>query len=75
MCGLSYGMLVSTAGALFLVSAFEGTGMRAHPLGCGGYVTMAALVLVGTFTATRRHRADIAGAEARRPAGRAHLHA
>src|SRR3984957_123596 len=45
------GMLVSTAGALFLVSAFEGTGIARSSAWMWGYVTMAALVLVGTFTA------------------------
>src|SRR6202051_2034515 len=45
------GMLVSTAGALFLVSAFESTGLARTSAWLWGYVTMAALVLVGTFTA------------------------
>src|ERR1700692_914359 len=45
------GMLVSTAGALFLVSAFEGTGIARSSAWMWGYVAMAALVLVGTFTA------------------------
>jgi PAT family beta-lactamase induction signal transducer AmpG len=45
------GMLVSTAGALFMVSGFESTGL---PRGTGwmwGYVVMAAMVLIGTVTA------------------------
>src|SRR5579863_1148017 len=45
------GMLVSTAGALFLVSAFEGTGLPRSAAWMWGYVTMAALVLIGTVTA------------------------
>src|ERR1700694_3723933 len=45
------GMLVSTAGALFLVSAFEGTGIARSSAWMWGYVTMAVLVLVGTATA------------------------
>src|ERR1700688_1014408 len=45
------GMLVSTAGALFLVSAFEGTGIARSSAWMWGYVTMAVLVLVGTITA------------------------
>src|ERR1700720_1123691 len=45
------GMLVSTAGALFLVSGFEGTGIARSQAWMWGYVTMAALVLVGTVTA------------------------
>jgi MFS transporter, PAT family, beta-lactamase induction signal transducer AmpG len=45
------GMLVSTAGALFLVSAYEGTGLARSSAWQWGYVTMAALVLVGTITA------------------------
>jgi MFS transporter, PAT family, beta-lactamase induction signal transducer AmpG len=45
------GMLVSTAGALFLVSAYEGTGIARSSAWMWGYVTMAALVLIGTVTA------------------------
>jgi PAT family beta-lactamase induction signal transducer AmpG len=45
------GMLVSTAGALFLVSAFEGTGIARSSAWMWGYVTMAAMVLIGTVTA------------------------
>src|SRR5579883_1540510 len=47
------GMLVSTAGALFLVSAYEGTGVPRSSAWMWGYVTMAALVLIGTLTALR----------------------
>src|SRR5450432_2746966 len=45
------GMLVSTAGALFLVSAYEGIGTARSSAWMWGYVAMAALVLIGTFTA------------------------
>src|ERR1700751_3182455 len=45
------GMLVSTAGALFMVSAFESTGIARSAAWMWGYVVMAALVLIGTATA------------------------
>src|SRR5438034_6436028 len=45
------GMLVSTAGALFLVSAYEGAGIPRASAWMWGYVAMAALVLIGTATA------------------------
>src|SRR6266704_2636082 len=45
------GMLVSTAGALFLVSAFEISGLSRTAAWMWGYVAMAALVLIGTVTA------------------------
>ncbi|HET6839885.1 MAG TPA: MFS transporter, partial [Bradyrhizobium sp.] len=45
------GMLVSTAGALFMVSAFESTGLMRASAWMWGYVAMAALVLIGTTTA------------------------
>jgi len=45
------GMLVSTAGALFMVSGFESTGISRHAAWMWGYVAMAALVLIGTVTA------------------------
>src|SRR6204780_3627019 len=45
------GMLVSTAGALFLVSAYESTGIARSSAWMWGYVAMAALVLIGTVTA------------------------
>ena len=45
------GMLVSTAGVLFLVSAFEDTGTGRNAAWMWGYVVMAALVLIGTVTA------------------------
>lgn len=45
------GMLVSTAGVLFLVSAFESTGLSRSTAWMWGYVAMAAMVLLGTLTA------------------------
>src|SRR5450631_2969745 len=45
------GMLVSTAGALFMVSGFEAEGFDKLAAWRWGYVTMAALVLIGTATA------------------------
>ncbi len=45
------GMLVSTAGALFLVSAYEGAGIARSSAWAWGYLTMAVLVLIGTITA------------------------
>lgn len=45
------GMLISTAGVLFLVSAFEATGIARSSAWMWGYVAMAALVLIGTATA------------------------
>jgi PAT family beta-lactamase induction signal transducer AmpG len=45
------GMLVSTAGALFIVSGFEGTGISRASAWMWGYAVMAALVLIGTVTA------------------------
>ncbi len=44
------GMLVSTAGALFLVSAFE-NGLPRSSAWMWSYVVMAAMVLIGTITA------------------------
>ncbi len=45
------GMLVSTAGALFMVSGFESTGITRASAWMWGYVVMAAMVLIGTVTA------------------------
>src|ERR1700744_6290557 len=44
------GMLVSTAGALFIVSGFEGTGIARSSAWMWGYVVMAARVLIRTVT-------------------------
>jgi PAT family beta-lactamase induction signal transducer AmpG len=45
------GMLVSTAGALFLVSGFESFGLGRHAAWSAGYAVMAVLVLIGMATA------------------------
>jgi len=45
------GMLVSTAGALFIVSGFESAGIARGSAWMWGYVAMAAMVLTGTITA------------------------
>ena len=44
------GMLASTAGALFLVSGFEGLGYGKGTAWTAGYLTMAALVVIGVVT-------------------------
>jgi PAT family beta-lactamase induction signal transducer AmpG len=44
------GMLASTAGALFLVSGFEGLGFGQHAAWTWGYAAMAVLVVVGIVT-------------------------
>jgi PAT family beta-lactamase induction signal transducer AmpG len=44
------GMLVSTAGALFLVSGFEGLGLGHNTAWTAGYAAMAVLVLIGVAT-------------------------
>jgi PAT family beta-lactamase induction signal transducer AmpG len=44
------GMLVSTAGALFLVSGFEGLGFGKDGAWSAGYLAMAALVVIGIAT-------------------------
>lgn len=45
------GMLVSTAGALFIVSAFESSGIDKTSAWMWGYVTMAGMVVIGMITA------------------------
>src|SRR4029077_12353017 len=45
------GMLVSTAGALVVVSAYESYGLARPAAWMWGYVVMAALVVIGTVTA------------------------
>ncbi|CCE11890.1 putative permease of the major facilitator superfamily, AmpG-like protein [Bradyrhizobium sp. STM 3843] len=45
------GMLVSTAGALVVVSAFESSGLPRPSSWMWGYIVMAGLVLIGTVTA------------------------
>ncbi len=44
------GMLVSTAGALFMVSGFQGLGLDHSAAWSAGYAAMAALVLIGVAT-------------------------
>src|SRR5665647_1506750 len=45
------GMLISTAGALFLVSGFQASGFDKQAAWHWGYLAMAVLVLIGTATA------------------------
>jgi PAT family beta-lactamase induction signal transducer AmpG len=45
------GMLASTAGALFLVSGFEGLGLGKGAAWTAGYLAMAALIVIGIATA------------------------
>src|SRR3954462_15940287 len=45
------GMVICTAGALFIVSGFERTGIPRNSAWMWGYVVMAALILIGTITA------------------------
>jgi PAT family beta-lactamase induction signal transducer AmpG len=45
------GMLVSTAGALFLVSGFEGAGLAKAAAWTWGYVAMAGMVVIGMLAA------------------------
>ncbi len=58
------GMLVSTAGALFLVTGFEDFGFGKHAAWTLGYIAMAAFVVIGivtTIIATEPQRsADVA---------------
>ena len=45
------GMLASTAGALFMVSGFEGLGFAKGTAWTAGYIAMAALIIIGMATA------------------------
>src|ERR1041384_7022441 len=59
------GMLVSTAGALFLVSGFESAGLTRHNAWSAGYAVMAALVVIGIVTslvATEPEKSRVADA-------------
>ena len=59
------GMLASTAGALFLVSAFETTGIGRQSAWTWGYVVMAGLVVIGivtTLVATEPEKSAVAEA-------------
>ena len=49
------GMLVSTAGALFLVSGFQGLGLDHSAAWSAGYAVMAVLVLIGVVTTLLAH--------------------
>ena len=60
------GMLASTAGALFLVSGFEGLGFVKGAAWTAGYLAMAALVVIGIVTvlvATEPDKPSAAAAE------------
>jgi PAT family beta-lactamase induction signal transducer AmpG len=60
------GMLASTAGALFLVSGFEGLGFARSAAWTAGYLAMAALVVIGIGTvllATEPEKSQAAQAE------------
>src|ERR1700741_2330703 len=63
------GMLVSTAGALFIVSGFESTGIARASSWMWGYAAMAVLVLMGVATTLVAHEpeksAGAAAAQAR----------
>ncbi len=52
------GMLVSTAGALFLVSGFEGLGLAHNTAWSAGYAAMAGLVLIGVATTLLAHEPE-----------------
>ena len=59
------GMLVSTAGTLFLVTRFEVLGFGKHGAWTAGYVAMAACVVIGvvtTLVATEPEKSAVAGA-------------
>jgi PAT family beta-lactamase induction signal transducer AmpG len=60
------GMLASTAGALFLVSGFQGAGFAPAAAWSAGYLTMAALVVIGiatTLVATEPEKSAAAEAQ------------
>jgi PAT family beta-lactamase induction signal transducer AmpG len=63
------GMLASTAGALFLVSGFQGLGLAHDAAWTAGYAAMAVLVLIGVATTLFAHEpaksADAAVTQAR----------
>src|SRR6516164_3941584 len=52
------GMLVSTAGALFLVSGFQGLGLSHNAAWSAGYAAMAVLVLIGVATTLFAHESE-----------------
>jgi PAT family beta-lactamase induction signal transducer AmpG len=60
------GMLISTAGALFLVSGIEGLGVDRGGAWTWGYVAMAGFILIGivtTLVASEPEKSAIAGAD------------
>src|ERR1700693_4226455 len=60
------GMLVSTAGALFLVTRFEVMGFGKNAAWTAGYIAMAGFVVIGMITtliATEPAKSDVASAE------------
>jgi PAT family beta-lactamase induction signal transducer AmpG len=60
------GMLVSTAGALFLVTRFEVMGFGKNAAWTAGYIAMAGFVVIGMITtliATEPAKSDLASAE------------
>jgi PAT family beta-lactamase induction signal transducer AmpG len=63
------GMLVSTAGALFLVSGFERTGLDKLAAWQAGYLAMAALVAVGVVATLIATEPDRSAEAERRQAG------
>ncbi len=62
------GMLVSTAGALFLVTGFQAFGLQHQPAWTASYVAMSALVVIGIIT-------TLAAAEPERSVGAEAEHA
>src|SRR6516162_1617551 len=52
------GMLVSTAGALFIVSGFQGSGLAHNAAWTAGYAAMAVLVLIGVATTLLAHEPE-----------------
>src|SRR6478736_5527376 len=70
------GMLVSTAGALFLVSGFEGLGFAKGEAWTAGYLVMASLVVIGiatTLIASEPEKSAAAAAEHAAHAGESPL--
>ncbi len=69
------GMLISTAGVLFLVSAFEGTGIGRHAAWMWGYVAMAAIGADRHHHGAGCHRARAIGARGGRDPRRGRVRA
>jgi PAT family beta-lactamase induction signal transducer AmpG len=66
------GTLASTAGALFLVTGFEDFGLVRSAAWTGGYLAMAALVLIGMATAIAATEPEKSALAARERAAHAH---